>query len=637
MPIDFSKYVFEPRPQQQFHLGPAFRDLANARFQRQTIDNQDAQAKAQLGEHQAQRADTNSLSAATFAQNRGNTEHDAKVKRYEAQLKHAEEMRAAQEAFDPATVEAMGEGLNALGGTYEMRPGEGGLNDYRIETGEAPTRAPLDVSGMRRQLYGANGPQMGQHFSMPSPNGPGGAMFADQSPFGSRSNPTDLLPGMSAAAAGLSRDATSLGGAPLPPAGAPVTPPPAMTAPAPEELGGGPALEDAVQTPAEADLAAMDGMGEDDGMVEDEAPMPGAEPLALEQPENPYNPPAFSRFRNMSEVKRRNQALNEPLQKALEEGAPVDFQDRARGFNRNVNRAGMSPDRTKDLTGGLLGQLVDMYQTEKGTDIRAAGLGQTADNQASIRRQREEDQFQKQKQTAITNADRWLRSESLTKLKDKIMMADTIRQTLKTAGSNSTSANALIGQIHRYTSSGVPTDADYTHAREGVVGLARAVEGKFVETFLQEAGMNPDTLDDVAEYLDIVSARDDEAMGAARDRILNVYKGLENPAERQGLEEAMRAYFPEKYWPDEMKPSEFGSPDDFSQDSLGKMPLPATLDGSPKVSPNGVPLVPGRIGPKPPRRGKRLVDMTEEEINATPLDEMSRLIVEAEEDIKRRK
>src|ERR1044071_517945 len=157
--INFGQYVYQPHPLQDWDFGKGFRDLASARRDQQRID-----------EEKARRQDTNSYNAATFARDRATNEFDTANTKYQQRLKLAQMMEEARQANEQNTVEALGPLLQQAGGTYALHRGGGGPNDvtYEINAGQAPVRPPMDIQGMRQQIYGgAQSPTMGQPFQMP--------------------------------------------------------------------------------------------------------------------------------------------------------------------------------------------------------------------------------------------------------------------------------------------------------------------------------------------------------------------------------------------------------------------------------------------------------------------------------------
>lgn len=676
MPFDPSKYVFQPRPLQAFDLGAGYRDLAETRMKNRQLAENERQARASLGEQQAQRQDTNSLNSATFAKDRVNNEYDAANKRFGDLSKLVEQARAAGNANDTATVEALGPSILEMGGTYRKETGPDGSVNYVLEAGSAPSRGQPDVQGARSSIFGGGGPaRQSAPFSMPGLGKP-----PTSSPLLTEQNPFDSLPGASAAAVAPPPEA--------PPMAAPAAPP---AAPPPGS--------------AEADLAALEGMGADttadpedeapptaplgtppiaplpaDAAPTEEEPEDGEEPppdelaeepaaaapseptapsdpaLATLDPEsaamaariesqlgpqtpaapaqsapsagapaapgaapggNPFSPPAFSPYRlNMADVVKRNQEQNQPLQQALEEGAPVGFRGRAEAFNRNVNRAGMSPDRTKALAGPLLDKLTDMYRTEVGADLAGQRLGNTRDRQAQLASQKNSDTFFKHKTAAYNAAFKTTGLADVKTLNTKQRAARDVEDLVKQAGSNGQAAYQLIGKLHDMADKGIMTKDDYSQATQGQVSWLTAFLRGAERKLIQEKGLDPDSIADIVAVAKAASKRLRQETYSAMEKVYSQYKATRDPAEKAGYAQAMRGTFDEEYLPEDVRNQsmEYEEPESYSPgargqsmppsgESLGRTELPRTLDGKPKGSYNGTPLGRGKNVPeKPPKK-----------------------------------
>lgn len=583
MPIDYQ--VFQPRPLQAFDVASAFTDLAKSK-----------QGWQKLKDDRQHDADANSQFAATFAADRSKLEYDNQVKRFQERLKAAEALRAAQQGNDMAAVEAQGPGLQEMGGTYEKSQGTGGLPAYEIRSGGAPTLGALDIQGAHRDIFGGgNGP--------PTP-GQGGGMYSEVSPFGPRSqqppgkNPMDppSMPGLSAAAAG-----------PLPSAGPPQEP-------QPEQLGGPP-----MDAPTDAP----------------QAPASGAQPQELTGP-NPLNPPMFSPYRiNMADVTARNQAQLQPYLEGMQNAVPGRFSDRMRSFSEGANALGRPPEVTLAQTQPQFEQIASLWRGEMAAEAADARLQQSGERAELVRDQREEDRARAFTKTIVDN-------DNLKKTKDKLIASAGVESLLEAATRNPTVANELISQLYRMNNVGVMNDKDYSNARQGVVSWHQAVKNFTVEKLLAErGGLNPDTTRDMKEYLDIALRQHRQTMAAARDKVYAVYKGARSESARHGYADGMRGFFPEEYLPPEIRnpdgsdsdasysrSPEAAEPSPVPGNDLGRSPLPHTLDGGPKVSPNGVPLVRGsRVPPKPPRRPMKTP--TEAELDSASEDELMQMLKNA--------
>lgn len=670
MPFDPSKFIFQPRPLQQFDFGAGFRDLADTRMKNRELAERKRSAEASLGEQTAQRQDTNSLNSANFAKDRVNDEFTAATAKHTKLAQLVEQARQAGNANDTSTLEAMGPSILEMGGTYRKETGPDGSVNYVVEAGDAPARGALDVQGSRSQIYGGGPARQSSPFSMPGLGKPPGVATG---------NPFESLPGASAAALGQPPPAPPAAAPPQLPGGAPLKPekPPTPPIGAQPEAGSAEAdlaalagmgadttedpPEDAAAPPAEGapatpgapaapgtdpDLASLDpesaamaaridaqlkqqgpapvGAGEegpDDGEVPAEVAEPQAAPSPVSAggpaPQNPYNPPAFSPYRlSMGDISARNQAQNQPLQQAFEEASPVGFRGRAEAFNRNIARAGMSPDRTKALAGPLLDKATDMYRTEVGADLAGQRMANTRDRQQEISAQRNSDAFFKRKKTAYDAAFKTSALADVKTLNVKQRAARDVEDLIKTAGSNGQSAYQLIGKLHDMADKGIMTKDDYSQATEGQVSWLTAFLRGTERKLIQEKGLDPDSIQDIIDVAKASSKRMRSETYGAMDKIYSQYKGTRDAAERAGYAQAMRGTFDAEYLPPDIgmdeqeedpgtyqpgvpsKPSTVNRPP--SGESLGNVPLPGTLDGKPSGK---TPSARGsRVPEKPPRK-----------------------------------
>lgn len=576
MPFNPAQFVFQPRPLQNFDFGAGFRDLANTRLQNRQLAHQ----QAQLGEQRAQRQDTNSFNAATFARDDANDQYKNANTRYEEGAKLGQQARAAAQAGKKAQVEALLPSLRAYGWTAERTP-EG---DYIIKDPNEPTRGPLDIQGARKSIYGGSPATTSQPFQVPGfgPNG--------------KRNPFDpqVTPGVAASAL------PDVAPASAPPVNQPPVPAP-PNAPVPGS--------------AEADLATVNSMSSPD---DEEASSPsamsppaasgaaGGPALASLDPEskamparinaeaaqpspgqNPFNTPSFAPYRiNMQEVAKRNQAENQPFLDAFQQGSPVDFQGRANAFNRNIAQSGLSPEASAELSSPLLKQLTEMYRTEKGAEIAAGRLGNTKDRQAEQREQKASDDFYRRKDVAYKNGRTSLKDSGLYKLKDKVQAVHAALAQAPRAHDNPYAANNLVRAAHRMFETGVITDKDFDHSEEGVRAVASAFINKAEREFFNQKGLLPDVIDDMVETINIAKKALDRELESSSHGLFEMYKSAKDPATRAGLADAIRQGLPDmkEAWPEgvENEPSDYGASNSgpAAGDRLPtKVPLPKTLDG----------------------------------------------------------
>lgn len=602
MPFRPEQFVFQPRPLQAFDISSAFRDLADRKLRSKDIDNRDRQATESLGEQRAQRGDTNSYNAATFAKDRVNSEYEADAKTYAQKAKLVAQARDALQRHDMATAAALGPSILELGGIYD----DSNPDNIIVEAGQAPNRGNLNVQGTRSEIYGGgNGPSMGSPFSMPSPS----SMFNGSSPFGPRDNPGDVIPGASAA----------------------------MTTPAAP-----PPVASPVANPQDAATQTMAGNTETDiGGPQDElegAPVPPP-PDAPEETEeeappnpanattNPFETPTFNPYSiNMSEVTKRNQLQLDPLLRGMEQGASGTFRDNVRGFNRGIRGLGMPPEDTMKLAQPMFNEMAGMYRGDRAADAAGARLGLSAQNA----------EFQhddKLRRMAQGRADRVAASDNLKKTKEKLAATRDVESYLDKAITNPNVANELIGALYRMNNVGVMNDKDYDHTRDGVKTILSRVKDRTMEAFFKErGGLNPDTVRDMREFLDIAGRNHRVTMKAAATKLEALYRSASTETERMEYENSFRSYFDQEYWPQEMQdPYEGPIPEgaDIEDGDLGTSPTFSRLDGGTripaKVSPNGVPLVKGsRVPAKKPKDVRKLSDEQLDEASEDELMEMLR-------------
>ncbi len=571
MPFNPGQFVFQPRPLQNWDIGQGFRDLANARYNRQQVENEQSRQR----ETTAQRQDTNSLNAANFAKTRSDTEYDTAAKKYQERATLVEKARAAAQANDQATVDALIPSIIELGGTARKES-----DGYYLEAGQAPTRGPLDVQRARGEIYGGNGSKMGPSFQMPGLGGPGGSMFSDRNPFDS-----PATPGASAAAAG-----------PLP--GAPASPAVAAPSPAgppPEEqpeLLGGPPLEGA----------------------------PPAAPQAEASPQNPFNPPTFSPYRvSLPAAQARNRKQLQPLLRGFNQAIPGgERRNQISALTSGIGRLGMPPEAALKLGQPLVEQAMGLMRSEDQAAATSASLG--------LRQQGQEfSQTQRLKDAATKRIDTISRTYKLPAAIESYENAQqALEQIDKAEGGNPDARTQAIVSVVAIKQGTRISDSDFKNASEGARNIIYKLEQGVTEG-LFDTGFRPEHADTLREVVGIYQKAAERQFRNIQRQMLTRVKGNRNasPEERDTYLAAAAELIPQEYW-DPMVQEFMGvegagvdagvdagapAPPPAS-DNLGTRPLPPTLDGtprapvapSPKVSPNGVPLVPGRIGPKPPAK-----------------------------------
>jgi len=632
MPFNPAQFVFQPRPLQSFDISSAFKDLADARLRSRSIDNQDAQAKATLGQRKSEQGDANSLSAATMANARDSAAYESQRKDYEKANQVADAMRKAGQARDFRTVEALAPTLLQMGGKYS-RSGDDMNPVYEIEGPNGPQQKPLDAQGMRDNIFGGGGPsgQTSQPFQMRSNIGPGSGPNVGGNPF-------ERLPGASAAA--------------MPPA--PSAPPPEL-APPPPELAGpptGPAPGSAPVDPAQdpqtqamvARIAAQMGpgpgpsgaqqMGPSAGGTPDEQQAPSGEPPVNLTGPNPYNPQTFSPYRiDTGRVKAENQERGKPYFEGMQKAVPGRFGERMRAFTQGASELGYSPEDTLKLTQPQLQEMTGLWRGELAAEGQA---GRLALQQGAMGQREDDRRFAndlKLRDRAVRAADKIVQVESLTKSKDKYLVGKEIEDLLASAEENPNSANALIEKIYYANNTGMMTDSDYTRTEAGITSLWQSVKNHTVQTFLKEhGGLNPDTTKTIRQFLDIAMQGHRRRLMSARDGLYRIWKNAKTQVEKDAIEDKLRGFFSEEFYPaefnDGISPGENMGPGDEpaaapppAGDNLGRAPLPS----SPQVSPNGVPFTRGsRVPAKPARNPKKLTDAQLDDASEDELMEMLR-------------
>lgn len=586
MPFNPAQFVFQPRPLQQFDFGAGYRDLAEARLGRQRNVETERSNRATLGENQAQRADTNSLNAANFAKDRVNNEYEAANKRYLEGASIAERLLQARQGNDIPTVEALGPLLSQYGGTFNRKPVGNGTFDYDIVPPQQPNRGQLDVQGARQDIFGGGSPQVSQPFGMRSNVGPGGPALAERNPQGPPKNPFESLPGASAAAAGQT----------------PSAPQSPQEATAPSAVNG--------QLPVDPQVAAA---------------------------QNPMNPPAFQPM-HQADIVARNRGQLEPMLQGIQGAAPASGINMG-ALNEGVLQSGRSPgDAFKNLYTPALNSLIKL---ENGQQMAGAAAGRLEQSRANAGTARDD----KLRKEAETLAFRIVQNDDLKKIKTKLNAAHEALSLVDAAVMNPNAANALVTKMYNMNEDGLITNTDFTRTAQGMQSLAEAWKnGALNVLLLSPTGINPRKAADIKAVIGQATQNQQRVMKSAADRLYQLYKGARSEGERQVFGDNFRAFFPPEYYPPELaEPWEMQQPGGEQEqsapaqaptqaapppsNSLGTKPLPRTIDGKPKMSPNGVPLVPGRLGPAPPRKPQKAP--TQEELQNASEDELMQMLKNA--------
>jgi hypothetical protein len=576
MPIDFSSFVFQPRPLQNWDIGQGFRDLAEARARRSTLE-----------ESQAQRRDTNSYNAATFARDRSNNEFTTADEKYKQRVTLAEAMHRAREANDQATVEALGPMLQKLGGTYTALRGPNGINDvkYDFDPGQAPTRAPWDVQGMRQQIYGG---------------APGLAR-----------NPMDpqALPGLSATKLDLPQANPNAppGAAWLPPGIAESQP----QAAGPEGPPPGAAVE-GVTPPASSS-----------------SPQPAAAQAPQFTGPNPMNPPAFSQYRSQMDVAARNRGQIQPILESMQNAAPPTGIN-ITALNKGTMDAGMSPATSLATYNDQLGQLIKL---ENGRQAAMAAQGRIEQSRSNADMARED----KVRKEAQTNAYRIIQNDDLKKVKLKLNAAKDAAAMVDAATRNPNLANAVITKLYNMNEDGLITNQDFSRTSDGMQSVAGAIVSKTLNVLIpSRSALYPLMARDIKQTIAYAVQNQERTMRTAADHLYEMYKSARTEEERRVYEDAFRSFFDRPYWPKEVsEPWETGSTGQQQPqqspppagNSLGTAPVSPTL-GTPaqQPKPGATPRTRPKAKPEPApgTKAKKLSDKDIEEMS--PVDTLNMLI-----------
>jgi hypothetical protein len=556
MPFNPAQFVFQPRPLQQFDFGASFNDLAQGRMQRTQIANQDRQAAAQLAEQQAARADLNTRFSAELAATQNEAQYKAVMDRYKRLNDAINSGRVAANTGQWNQADVAVPQVRELGGTA-YKTFDDGMPSWHFQgPSQEPTRPPLDVQGMRNEVFGTPGqPQPSSPTNAPT-NAPGAGR-----------NPFDTLTGRSEAALPQPPPPPppaarpEAGPPPGPAAAAPQQPPTPQTQPTVEEdlarLQKGVDAYDAGQDPAAAmanpptssspapattvdqDVAKL----QSDMDAHDAARQSGGQ---QQQPQligpNPFDPFAIS----SRQVGEQNRLRLQPWLNSIQRGYPDRFQPRLTELNQEALALNMPPDKTLDQYYKALTPITSLMKSEYGAEAAQARLSASGANSEANRNIRLEDRTWRRANDII-------RDEDLIETKRKMKVADGVYDNLKLAvNGNPNAASELIAQLYRMNQAGVMTDKDYENEKEGVRTLYSSIKGKTVETFFTN-GLDPDKEDDLKRLLDVAMERHGKHVAAAQDQLWTLYQRAGSEEERKAALDAIAGYIPRKYRSDEVK------------------------------------------------------------------------------------
>ena len=621
---NFGQYVFQPRPLQQFDIGQGFRDVIQAYQNREAAGRQDRQFKQNRGDSQAE-------FSANYAKDRNNVQYDQSKGRYDKQSELILKARAAAQAGHHDAARALIPQILEYGGQAEERPD----GTFFFKGGDAPARAPVDIGGARRDIYGGS-PPGGNPFTPPALPGASAAQLPPQPLSGPATNqgpaPAGALPSPSGTqsspapedAAGPPPGA-AIDGPRKPPPGAVWLPPGAEAASAGTTPPGAGAPQ--TQSPPPANPST-------DAAGAPQAPQPGS-PQSTGP--NPFRPPGLDPYTiDPARVREQNKARLDPFLGGLANAAGSRFKGRIEDINRHVASLGLPPDESLKVTQQLYSEIFGLARGEMAAEGQAGRLEQMGRHRESVEADKDRDR-------GFRRAKEYANLDNLKETKKKLETSRGVQDLLKVAHRNGTAANALIRQLYKMYADGVMTDKDYVQTKEGVRTLWQAVKDGAIEKLFNPhgGGLSPDIVKNMRELVDIALRGHQRAAGVARDSLYRAYKGTKNEYEREAIGETLRAVLPEEYYPPEFTqgyagggadvptydPQQTGNFDvESPTEDLGTAPIPRSLDGAPSMprEPNRTGAPRGsRVSPKPDRkqvkaapqwRGKDPSQMTAEEM-----------------------
>lgn len=631
MAFNPGKYVFEPRPLQQFDFGQGFRDLIEARFGKRRADLGDAQ----LVEQRQGREDMNTRFAAELASARNKEEYEKILAKYQQGVDAANAGRTAWANGNFGGVEAMSPRIRETGGSVERIPSArpGGLPSYDIRAPERPEAPALDIPGMRRQIFGGN--------PMDPPATPGISAAALPQPAAApppaAARPAPPYPG---------REGMQ------PPTGSPPPPDPTQSPP-PVNTSTAPPLP----RPGEAAAAGIDAINAATSeLAGGSAPAPEAPPDATavtppgeqaQQPDslqltppNPYNAPAFSPYRlDTDQLLAQNRARLNPYLEGFQKGVPAEYQGRLNAFNQAVGGLGLPPGETLKLAQPALGQLVSLMRSDINSENASASLGlrgqamQNSRNERLMRNAQTRTEVIGKKFKLTENIDRW----------------NTIDEAKGMLGMRTSQADTqAISLIRDLIQTGIMTNADFDNVRSGPARtLVQKIKDGTWEMFLQN-GINPDARRALFEIIEASKASSMRRIRQAQSQMLQTVRNprTSSAEERDYYLNSIAQSVPEELW-DPLVREAMGVPLDQKSgpmDQSGNFAVspPSGAPAAPRAPTGGndlgvVPLPStGKSGTvktsasrKSAAAGKKSLDqMTEEEINKLPTEELERLLSE---------
>lgn len=609
MPFNPGQYVFQPRPLQNFDFGQGSRDVIQARQGKRRLD----QADAQLGEQQAGRRDLNTRFSAELAGSRNDAEYESSMKRHQAAVGLVDAARKAVASGDWNTADALMGRIAETGGRVNKTMGPNGRPIYDFNAPEAPGRQPLDVQGMRRDIFGSGGPQMSAPFSMPG-LGPNASK-----------NPFESLPGASAAQLPQSSQNTSAGPPPAPADAA--GPPPGAAIDGPRTAPPG-AVWLPPEPPMEQPPAAPP--------ADPQTAQPGSPQLTGP---NPMGTSAFSPYRlDTNQLISQNQMRLDPFLKGFQRGVPPEYQGRLNGFNASVSGLALNPDDALKLASPYAGMLTGLMRSDINAENAAASLGlrgqsmQNSRNDRLMRNAQTRTDVIGKKYQLPENITRW---QSIADVRELLSMR---------TGQADTQAISMLRNLHQ---SGVMTDKDFENVKSGAVRTWwQAIKDNTIEKLVAN-GVNPDAR---AALMQIIEAAQTSSVRKIRTAQQQMLATVRNPRtnsaeERDYYINSIAQSIPESLW-DPMIAESMGialdqksGPMDQSGnfpttpagggESIGTAPLPRTLDGGGTTSVTAKASASRKEPVKRYGPGKKSKDeLTEADMDALSTQELEELLSE---------
>jgi hypothetical protein len=569
MAFNPGEFVFQPRPLQQFDFGSGFRDLANARLQRQGLDNQSKQAAASLQEQQAVRTDTNTRYSAGLAADRNDAEYARAQEQYKKGVLYTDAARKAVASGDWNSADALAGRITELGGKVNKTMGPNGRPIYEFQAPQEPGRQPIDFAGMRGQIFPGQSRQSGP-FQVPG-FGTGG-----------QRNPFDSLPGASAAAVPQAPPVDAAG----PPPG------PAVDAAGPPP---GPAIDGAPPRPPEPAPPPPP------AAPQAAAQAPQAQPGNLQlTPPNPFDPFKL----DTSQLIAQNESRLNPYLEGAKKGVPAEYQSRLDTLNDSVAGLGLPLEDSLKLYQPTFNTLAGLMKSDISADATRASMGMRGQNMEFTQNQRLRD-FAARRVNAIqtqydTKAEykRYNQIYGLNKLLDE------------GAKGNGQSDVLAISNLRNMYQDGIMTDKDFEDVKGGIRTVWQQIKDGTIENLLHN-GINPDSRANLRAIVRIANARSERSLTSAQNammtRVINDRTIADE--ERQEYINATAEMIPNSLWSPELReymgiPMEqkSGPLDQSGNFKVGNGPSAATTGANASVS-------------KSHRgKGKPVKDMTDAEV-----------------------